>query len=300
MDIQQKDKESLAAYIHTFKREAKRCNFTSNAATIRIFVKGLKNAHTMAAHVYEKGPQTLANTFGEVEKLQAAQQLTATLLPSSTVNVMSNEEDQYFQCQELGHITCHCPNVHGFECDEYAHIVTDCPDRLPSSGMPTHHHRLNSRMRHCIRSTSRQHHRDRHRHSRSRSQSKPHRYRSHSNHDSHRGHSRSHNRHSWCHHRSTSHCHHSNHHLCHDTPHQRPSLHRCSLTHSRDSSTSRPHTTYKPKKKTLFNSSSSSGRTAVKPWGGKHHRITIDDPQTDYYSSDDTSSDPKDDEGNLN
>ena len=58
MDIQQKDKESLAAYIHRFKREAKRCNFTNNAATIRIFVKGLKNVHTLAACVYEKGPQT--------------------------------------------------------------------------------------------------------------------------------------------------------------------------------------------------------------------------------------------------
>ena len=56
IDIQQKDKESLAAYIHRFKREAKRCNFTNNAAIIRIFVKGLKNAHTVAACVYEKGP----------------------------------------------------------------------------------------------------------------------------------------------------------------------------------------------------------------------------------------------------
>ena len=101
MDIQQKDKESLAAYIHRFKREAKRCNVTNNAATIRIFGKGLKNAHTLAARVYEKGPQTLVDTISEVEKLQAVQQLTATLLPSSTVNVMSNEEDQCFQCQEL-------------------------------------------------------------------------------------------------------------------------------------------------------------------------------------------------------
>ena len=109
MDIQQKDKESLAAYIHRFKREAKRCNFTNNAATIRIFVKGLKNAHTLAAHVYEKGPQTLADAIIEVEKLQAAQQLTATLLPSSTVNVMSNEEDQCFQCQELGHMCMSLP-----------------------------------------------------------------------------------------------------------------------------------------------------------------------------------------------
>ena len=51
MDIQQKDKESLAAYTHRFKREAKRCNFTNSAAKIRIFVKGLKNAHTLAACV---------------------------------------------------------------------------------------------------------------------------------------------------------------------------------------------------------------------------------------------------------
>ena len=48
MEIQQKEKESLATYIHHFEREAKRCNFTNNAATIMIFVKGLKNAHTLA------------------------------------------------------------------------------------------------------------------------------------------------------------------------------------------------------------------------------------------------------------
>ena len=88
MEIQQKDRESLAAYIHQFKREAKRCNFTNSAATIQIFIKGLKNAHTLAAWVYEKGPQALADAISEVEKLQAAQQLTTTLLPSSTVNVM--------------------------------------------------------------------------------------------------------------------------------------------------------------------------------------------------------------------
>ena len=104
MDIQQKEKESLAAYIHHFKGEAKRCNFTNSAATIRIFIKGLRNTHTIATQVYEKGPQTLADAISEVEKLQAAQQLTATLLPSSTINVMSHEEDRCFQCQESEHI----------------------------------------------------------------------------------------------------------------------------------------------------------------------------------------------------
>ena len=125
MDIQQKDYESLVAHIHRFKREAERCNFTNNAATIRIFVKGPKDAHTLAACVYEKGPQSLTDAISEVEKLQAAQQLTAILLPSSTVNVMTNEGDQCFQCQELGHIAHNRPNMHCFECDEYGHIAAD-------------------------------------------------------------------------------------------------------------------------------------------------------------------------------
>ena len=220
LHIQQKDEESLAAYIHRFKREAKRCNFTNNVATIRIFVKDLKNVHTLATFGYEKGPQTPADTISKVEKLQAVQQLTATLLPSSTVNVMSNEDDQCFQCQELGHIACHCPNVYCFECDEYGYIVADCPDRILPSGTPRHCHRQNSSTRHHTRSTSRCHHQDRYRHSRSRLQSQPCRYRSHSCHNSHRGHSRSHNRHSGCHHRSTSHNCHSTHHFLpqHPTP----------------------------------------------------------------------------------
>ena len=42
MDIQQKDKEFLAAYVHQFKREASRCKFDNDTTTIRIFIKGLK------------------------------------------------------------------------------------------------------------------------------------------------------------------------------------------------------------------------------------------------------------------
>ena len=49
MEIKQKEKESLTAYILHFETEAKRCNFRNNAATIRIFVKGLKNTHSLAA-----------------------------------------------------------------------------------------------------------------------------------------------------------------------------------------------------------------------------------------------------------
>ena len=90
----------------------------------------------MATQVYEKEPQNLANAIREVKKLQAAQQLTATLLPSSTVNVMSSDDDKCFQCQESGHMACHCPHIKCFDCDKYSHVTADCPDKIPPSGTP--------------------------------------------------------------------------------------------------------------------------------------------------------------------
>ena len=68
MDIHQTDKESLATYVHRFKREANRCKFNNDATTIQIFLKGLRNTHTIATKVYEKGPQTLSEAIKEVEK----------------------------------------------------------------------------------------------------------------------------------------------------------------------------------------------------------------------------------------
>ena len=111
MDIQQTDKESLATYVHRFKWEARRCKFNNDAATIRIFLKGLKNAHTIATKVYEKGPQTLSEAINEVEKFQEAQQITSTLLPTSSVNTMSSNNNRCFQCQKIGHMACYCPHI---------------------------------------------------------------------------------------------------------------------------------------------------------------------------------------------
>ena len=171
MEIQQNNKESLAVYINRFKWEAKRCNFHNNAAMIQLFIKGLKNTHTLALHVYEKKPQTLVDAISEVEKLQTAQQLTTTLLPSSTVNMMSSEDNKCFQCQESGHIACHCPHIQCFDCNEYGNVAADCPDKIPPSGTPACHKKHHSHARHHTRSSSRLHHRDRHGFSRSRSQS---------------------------------------------------------------------------------------------------------------------------------
>ena len=154
MEIQQKENESLAAYIHHFKREASRCKFDNDAMTIRIFIKGLKNAHTLATRVYEKGPQSLADAIKEVEKLQAAHQLTSSLLPSSSVNTMSSDEDKCFQCQELGHMACYCPHIRCFDCDDYGQVTADCPDKIPPSRIPARHRDNNSNTRQCDRSTS--------------------------------------------------------------------------------------------------------------------------------------------------
>ena len=98
MEVQWQEKESLTTYVHQFKPEAKRYKFTNDATIIRIFIKGMKNAHSLATHIYEKGPQTLTYAICEVEKLNAVQQLAATIIPPSTVNVMSHEEDHCFQC----------------------------------------------------------------------------------------------------------------------------------------------------------------------------------------------------------
>ena len=212
MDIQQTDKKSLAAYVHRFKQEANRCKFNNDATTIRIFLKGLKNAHTIATKVYEKGPQSLADTIKEVEKLQAAQQITSTLLPTSSVNTMSSDNDKCFQCQETGHMACYCPHIKCFDCNNYGHVATDCPYKIPPSGTPACH-RDNTTNRHDRSSSRHLRHfrhshcdyRDRNRFSHSWSHSHNPRYRSNSHHDSCRSHSRSFHRPSCC----SSSCHRS-------------------------------------------------------------------------------------------
>ena len=121
-----------------FKWEASRCKFNNDATTIRIFLKGLKNAHTIVTKVYEKGPQTLTDAIKEVEKLQAAQQITSTLLPTSSINTMSSDNDRCFQCQEVGHMACYCPHIWCYDCDNYGHVAMDCPDKILLSGTPAY------------------------------------------------------------------------------------------------------------------------------------------------------------------
>ena len=144
VDIQQTVKESLATYVHRFKWEASRCKFNNDATTIRTFLKGL----------------TLTEAKKEVEKLQAAQQITSTLLPTSLVNTMSSNNDQCFQCQEVGHMAHYCPHIWCYDCDNYGHVAMDCPDKIPPSGTPACC-RTDTNNR-CRRSSSRHHSHTRH------------------------------------------------------------------------------------------------------------------------------------------
>ena len=67
MEIQQKDNETLAAYMYCFKTAAQWCAFDSDTAAIHIFVKGLRDAPTITAKIYEKDPQTLVEVIRFVE-----------------------------------------------------------------------------------------------------------------------------------------------------------------------------------------------------------------------------------------
>ena len=281
MDIQQTDKESLVTYVHRFKREANRCKFDNNATTIRIFLKGLWNAHTMATKVYEKGPQTLTEAIREVEKLQAAQQLTSSLLPASSVNIMTTDQDRCFQCQEVGHMAHYCPHIKCYDCDNYGYVDMDCPDKILPSGMPARHRPGPSGRN---QRSSSQYHRNsshsQHEHRRSRyscSQSRPH---DHSNRSSSclapcRSRSRSFHRSSH-HHFSCNRSSSLHHHHC-DTPHCR---HSTSRHTSRDDSRSHHRTKQQHYKPSQGSSWKSKDR--------KHKQVTIDDPPSDSYSSDDS------------
>ena len=84
IEIQQRDNETLAVYVHHFKTETKRCVFNSDTTVIHIFLKGLWDAHNIMAKIYEKDPWTLSEVIKLVEKLNMTQQVTAILTPSKS------------------------------------------------------------------------------------------------------------------------------------------------------------------------------------------------------------------------
>ena len=79
------------------------------------------------------------------------------------------------------------------------------------------------------------------------------------------------------------------------TPDRRSSLHRSSSTHSRDCSRSRPHNLHRTTHMATSKPTYSSSRTAWKNKDKKYKQVTIDDPPSNYYSSDEPSSESDED-----
>ena len=150
MEIQQKDSETLTAYIHRFKKEAKHCDFNSHPAKIRIFLKGLINSSRIAPSVYEKGPTTIEDAIGIVKKISSAQCIAASFSQNHQISMMKRGPTDHHtpnqdcsNCGQLGHPWFTCPCIICHRCNQHGHIYRHCWDRIPLSGTaspPESHH----------------------------------------------------------------------------------------------------------------------------------------------------------------
>ena len=150
MEIQQKDSETVTAYIHRFKKEAKHCDFDSHPAKIRIFLKGLINISRITPSVYEKGPTTIEDAIGIVEKISSAQRIAASFSQNHQISMMKRGPNDHqmpnqdcSNCGQLGHPWFTCPCIICDGCNQRGHIYRHCWDRIPPSGTaspPENHH----------------------------------------------------------------------------------------------------------------------------------------------------------------
>ena len=141
IEIQQKDSETLTAYIHRFKKEAKHCDFNSHPAKIRIFLKGLINSSKIAPGAYERGPTTIKDTIGIVKKISSAQRIAASFSQNHQISMMKRGSTDHHMpsrdcsnCGQLGHPWFACPHIICNGCNQYGHIYRHCWDRIPPSG----------------------------------------------------------------------------------------------------------------------------------------------------------------------
>ena len=162
MEIQQKDSETLTAYIHRFKKEAKHCNFDLHPAKTRIFLKGLINSSRIAPSVYEKGPTTIEDAIGIFEKISSAQRIAASFSQNHQISMMKRGPNDHHMpnhhhtpnhhhmpnqdcsnCGQLGHLWFTWPHIVCDGCNQCGHIYRHCWDRIPPSGtasLPENHH----------------------------------------------------------------------------------------------------------------------------------------------------------------
>ena len=152
MEIQQKDSETLTAYIHRFKKEAKHCDFDSHPAKIRIFLKGLINSSRIAPSVCEKEPTTIEDAISIVEKISSAHHIAASFSQNHQISMMKRGCKEHHtpehhhapthhqpinqdcsNCGQIGHPWFTCPRIICNGCNQRGHIYRHCWDRIPPS-----------------------------------------------------------------------------------------------------------------------------------------------------------------------
>ena len=145
MEIQQKDSETLTAYIHRFKKEAKHCDFNSHPAKIRIFLKGLINSSRITPSVHKKGPTTIEDAIGIVEKISSAQHIAASFSQNHQISMMKRGPNNHHtpnhhhtinqncsNCGQLGHPWFTCPCIICDGCNQCGHIYRHYWDSVTS------------------------------------------------------------------------------------------------------------------------------------------------------------------------
>ena len=135
MEMQQKDSKTLTTYIHRFKKEAKHCDFNLHPAKIRIFLKGLINSSRIAPSVYEKGPTTIEDAIGIVEKISLAQCIAVSFSQNHQISMMKRGPNDHntpnqdcSNCGQLGHPWFTC-----------LHIICDVVTSTDTVGTGYHH-----------------------------------------------------------------------------------------------------------------------------------------------------------------
>ena len=97
MEIQQKDNETLAAYIHSFQTTAKQCAFgNDNVAICTLLLKEFGMCTPLQLKFMKRTLKLWLKSSGWLKNCNTAQQVTVMLIPSM-VRMMSND-DRCFVC----------------------------------------------------------------------------------------------------------------------------------------------------------------------------------------------------------
>ena len=142
MEVQEKNNETLAAYAQCFKTAAKQYTFDNDTVTICILGDFEMHPPSELKHM-KRTLKLWLKSSDWLNNLNTAQQITATLTPS-TVSMMSGN-DRCLVFGQTGHFGNHYSDAQYYSCNEFGYFAQDCPNKIPPSEIPCHQDRSHSR-----------------------------------------------------------------------------------------------------------------------------------------------------------